>query len=125
MGLSIVGIFVNFFLVFVRGVSAGFNLAILMQQDISTGMIVLWLIHYLLILFTTILGVYFSIRFAYMVVKSLIKKKYKLIKKHFKLYCTQFIVVVLLTMLSAMLSAVVTPGIQNHLVEDSLDSPYL
>jgi len=119
MGLSIIGIFINLFLVFVRGISAGFNLAILLQHDISTGILILWLIHYLLILFTTILGVYFSIRFAYLVVISLVKKKHKLLKKYFKLYIVQFIVVVFFITLSSMLSAVVTPSIQDYLTENT------
>lgn len=119
MGLTIVGIIVNLFFIFTRGLSAGFNLAILVQQDVSIGIIILWLLHYLFLLFITILSVYFSIRFAYLIVKNLIKKKYKLIKKHLRLYVMQLIFIVLLTMISSMLSAVVTPGIQAQLAEDA------
>jgi len=118
MGLTIVGVIVNFFLIFIRGFSAGFNLAILVQQEASLGTVILWLVHYLSILFITILSVYFSMRFAYLVIKNLTKKKYKPIKKHLRLYVTQLIFIVFLTMISSMLSAVVTPGIQNRLVED-------
>ena len=125
LGLTLIGNLVNLFLIFVRGVSAGFNLAVLIEQELSTGIIVLWLFQYLLILFTTILSVYFSIRFAYLIVKSLIKKKYKLIKKHLKLYVTQLIVVTLLTMFTSMTSAVVTPMIQDRLGEGiiTLEAP--
>jgi len=116
MGLTVIGIVINLFLIFVRGISAGFNLAILVQQEVSIGIIMLWLLHYLSILFVTILSVYFSSRFAYLVIKNLLKKKYKLIKKHLRLYVTQFVFIILLTMVSSMLSAVVTPSVQHHLV---------
>ena len=120
MGLTMIGNIVNLFLIFVRGVSAGFNLAILVQQA-DTWTIVLWLFQYILILFTTILSVYFSLRFAYLVIKSLVKKKYKLIKKHFKLYVTQFIIIVVLTIFTSMLSAVTTPMIRQQMSEDGID----
>jgi len=120
MGLTIIGNIVNLFLIFVRGVSAGFNLAVLVQEggnSFGIGTVVLWLIQYILILFTTILSVYFSVRFAYLITKSLIKKKYKLIKKHLKLYATQFVVIIILTIFTSMLSAVTTPMIRNQMIE--------
>ena len=115
LGATLIGNIINLFLIFVRGVSAGFNLAVLIEQDIATSIIVLWLIQYLLILFTTILSVYFSLRFAYLMVMSLAKKKVKLIKKYIKLYVMQLMVILLLTLFTAMTSAVVTPIIQNYL----------
>jgi len=123
MGLTIIGNIVNLFLIFVRGVSAGFNLAVLVQEvgfSTDAGMILLWLIQYVLILFTTILSVYFSIRFAYLIIKSLMMKKYKLIKKYMKLYVTQFVVIIMLTIFTSMLSAVTTPIIQNQMIEDPI-----
>lgn len=119
MGLTVIGNIVNLFLIFVRGVSAGFNLAALVQGLGSggTGMIILWLIQYMFILFTTILSVYFSVRFGYLVIKSLLKKKYKLIKRHLKLYATQFVIIIMLTLFTSMLSAVTTPMIQNRMTE--------
>jgi len=120
MGVTIIGNIVNLFLIFARGVSAGFNLAILVGEvegSAGTGTIFLWLIQYILILFTTILSVYFSIRFAYLMTKSLVMKKYKLIKKHLKLYVTQFAVVIMLTIFTSMLSAVTTPVIQSRMIE--------
>ena len=116
MGLSIIGNVVNLFLVFSRGVSAGFNLAILVGE-VGGQTILLWLLQYTLILCTTILSVYFSLRFAYLMIKSLVMKKYKLIKKHLKLYATQFVVIVLLTTFTSMLSAVTTPMIRSQVVE--------
>ena len=117
MGLTLIGNLVNVFLIFVRGVSAGFNLAVLIQEEMGTGTIVLWLIQYLLILFTTILSVYFSVRFAYLMVKSLIKKRYQLIKKHLKMYVTQFVIIMVLTTFTSMLSAVATGHIQHGIIE--------
>jgi len=127
MGLTIVGNIVNLFLIFVRGVSAGFNLAVLVQEggdSFGIGTIVLWSIQYILILFTTILSVYFSIRFAYLITKSLIKKKYKLIKKHLKLYAKQFVVIIILTIFTSMLSAVTTPMVRNQMIEEPIVIDY-
>ena len=121
MGLSIVGIIVNLFLIFARGVSAGFNLAFLVQEigaSSDAWAIILWLMQYVLILFTTILGVYFSFRFAYLVIKSLIKKKYELIITHLKLYAMQFILIIVLILCTSMFTALTTPIIQNRLTEN-------
>ncbi|MCL1989364.1 MAG: stage II sporulation protein M [Defluviitaleaceae bacterium] len=118
MGLTLIGNVVNLFLIFVRGVSAGFNLAVLIREigiASGAGVILLWLMQYILILFTTILSVYFSFRFAYFMIKCLMKKKYNLIKKHIKGYARQFVVLMVLTLFSAMLSAVTTPRIQQQL----------
>ena len=119
MGLSIIGNLVTLFLVFARGVSAGFNLAVLVQS-VGVGTTVLWLTQYIMILFTTILSVYFSIRFAYLVVKSLIKRRYKLIKKHFKLYATQFVVVMVLTIFTSMFSRITAPIVQSRIIEHAV-----
>lgn len=116
MGLTIIGNLLNLFLIFTRGVSAGFNLAVLVQ-GVGLGTIILWLIQYILILFTTILSVYFSIRFAYLIIKSLTKKKYKLIKKHLKMYATQFVVVMVMVIFTSMLSSVIMPSIQYQMIE--------
>jgi len=121
MGLTIIGNIVNLFLIFARGVSAGFNLAFLVQEVGSFGSIwaiIFWLAQYILILFTTILSVYFSFRFAYLVIKSLIKKKYSLIKTHAKLYVMQFLFILVLIMVTSMFTAVTTPIIQNQISED-------
>ena len=121
MGLTVIGNIVNLFLIFARGVSAGFNLAVL-AQEVGTdgvGVIVIWLIQYMLILFTTILSVYFSIRFAYLVIKSLVKKKYKLIKKHLKRYAIQFVVIMVLTLFTSMVSTVTTPVVWGRLIRDT------
>jgi len=121
MGLTIIGNIVNLFLIFARGVSAGFNLAFLVQEVGSFGSIwaiLSWLVQYVLILFTTILSVYFSFRFAYLVIKSLIKKKYSLIKTHLKLYAMQFLFILILIMITSMFTAVTTPFIQNQISDD-------
>lgn len=114
MGLTVVGNLVNIFLIFARGISAGFNIAVL-AQEASLSILLLWLLQYLLIIFVTVLSAYFSIRFAYLMVKSIVKKKYDLMKKHLKLYATQFIVIMVLTLITSMFSAVTTPMIQNQL----------
>jgi len=121
MGLLIIGNIVNLFLIFARGVSAGFNLAILVAEIgnfSSIWTIILWIIQYGLVLFTTILSAYFSFRFAYLVIKSLVKKKYSLIKTHLKLYAMQFLFIMVLIMFTSMFTALTTPIIQNRLIED-------
>lgn len=114
MGLLVIGNLVNIFLLFMRGVSAGFNMTIV-AQNASAGVLVLWLIQYFLIIFTTILSVYFSLRFAYLVYKTLRIKKYKFLKKHLRVYATQFLFIVVLTMLSATFSRFTNPFVQEQI----------
>ena len=114
MGLTIIGNFVNIFLVFMRGVSTGFNIALIVGE-VSLGVLILWLVQHLLIIFTTILSAYFSLRFAYMVIKTVLVKKYNLLPKQFKLYATQLIVIMVLTMATAVISAITAPLIPEQL----------
>lgn len=118
-GLLIIGNIINLFFIFVRGVSAGFNLAFLLDGGISSLMFILWIIHYTAILSVTILSVYFSLRFSYLVVKSCLKKKYKLVKKHLNQYVMQLILILVLTILTSFLSFSITP-----VVTEQLDNNY-
>ena len=113
LGLTIIGNLVNIFLIFVRGVSVGFNLSML-AQEASFGVLLLWLVQYLFIILTTVLSAYFSMRFAYLVVKTLLKKRYDLLKRLFKTYATQLVIIVVLTMVTAIVSSVTTPLVQNQ-----------
>ena len=115
LGLTIIGNLVNIFLIFVRGVSAGFNMAVLIQKA-SFGVLILWLFQYLLIILTTVLSGYFSIRFAYLVIRALVLKKYALLKRHLKLYARQLVVIMVLTMITAVFSTVTTPLVQNQFI---------
>lgn len=120
LGLTIIGNVVNGFLLFARSVSMGFNLAFILgagSEASKIGLLVLWSFQSLLILFTTILSVYFSMRFAYVVVKSIVKKKYKIIKKQLKLYVTQLAVVLVLTIFTSMVTVATVPRI-THLLTD-------
>ena len=129
LGLTIIGNLVNAFLLFARGVSMGFNLAFMMgaSSDLPrTSTLLLWLLPSLLILFTTLLSVYFSVRFAYIVVKSLAKKKYKLIKKQLKRYVTQLAVVLIFSIFTSMVTAVTMPRITTLLTDhDALNTMHL
>ena len=115
MGLTVIGNLVNIFLIFVRGVSAGFNISVL-AQEASFSVLILWLIQYLLIIATTILSAFFSLRFAYLMIKSIIRKKYDLLKRHVKNYARQFVVIMVLTMMTALVSTVTTPLVQNQFI---------
>jgi len=114
MGLSIIGNLVNLFLVFNRGVGAGVILSVLTQ---TTGFItiILWLVQYLLSLFVTFLNLYFSLRLAYFVVRALLNKKHLMIKKIYKSSAKQFILIIILTTLTSIISAIVAPTIQQQL----------
>jgi uncharacterized membrane protein SpoIIM required for sporulation len=119
LGLTIIGNVVNGFLLFARGVSAGFNLAFIIgasNDATSASILLLWSFQSLLILFTTILSVYFSIRFAYLVVKCIAKKKYQIVKKQLILYITQLGVVLVLTVFTSLVTAIVTPRITQALL---------
>ena len=81
LGLTVIGVVVNLFLVFLKGVIAGFNVFFIFQtlapmQAIWTSF--LWLIQYSLILGVTILSGYFSVRFVIMAVKIIFFKKNQL-----------------------------------------------
>ncbi|MFQ9522077.1 MAG: stage II sporulation protein M, partial [Turicibacter sp.] len=90
LGLTVIGVVVNLFLVFLKGVIAGFNVFFIFQtlapmQAIWTSF--LWLIQYSLILGVTILSGYFSVRFVIMAVKIIFfKKNTTLLKKHLLYY---------------------------------------
>lgn len=115
LGLTIIGNIINLFLIFIRGISAGFNLALLADNEVSLSIILLWLAQYIFILFTTILSVYFSLRFSYLVIKSLLKKKYKLLKKYLKLYAIQLLIIAVFCMVTSILTFVITPRIQEQI----------
>lgn len=120
-GITIIGNIVNGFLLFARSVSMGFNLAFILgagSGGSNIGLLLLWSFQSLLILFTTILSVYFGMRFAYVVVKSIVKKKYKIIKKQLKLYVSQLAVVLVLTILTSVVTVATMPRI-THLLTNN------
>ena len=86
LGLTVIGVVVNLFLVFLKGVVAGFNVFFIFQtlapmQAIFTSF--LWLLQYLLILAVNILSGYFTIRFVIMAVKIIFfKKNTAILQKH-------------------------------------------
>jgi len=109
LGFTIVGNGINVLFLFMRGMSAGFNLAFLIDQGVSTATVILWFVHYFLVLVSTMFTVYFSLRFAYIVIKSVLLKKYKLVKKQAKLYVMQLVFVLVLVLFIAVASALITP----------------
>jgi len=113
LGLSGVGVIVNLFLVFLKGVIAGFNVFFIFQalspfQAILASF--LWLIQYLFILGVTILSGYFSVRFVIMAVKILFFKKNKmLLKKHLLYYFYQLVIITALTLVTAGVTYFIQP----------------
>ena len=113
LGLSGVGVIVNLFLVFLKGVIAGFNVFFIFQalspfQAILASF--LWLIQYLFILGVTILSGYFSGRFVIMAVKILFFKKNKmLLKKHLLYYFYQLVIITALTLVTAGVTYFIQP----------------
>ena len=125
LGATIIGNLVNGFLIFTRGVSAGFNLTFLIREvTFSEGadLILIWLFQHTLVLVVTIINVYFSVKFAYVVLRSVIKKQYKWIKKYARIYVNQLVVVVILTIFTSLITAAITPDISEHL--NSITEPY-
>ena len=118
LGLTGVGVIVNLFLVFLKGVIAGFNVFFIFQalspfQAILTSL--LWLIQYLLILGVTILSGYFSVRFVIMAVKILFFKKNKLLlKKHLLYYFYQLVIITVLTLLTAGVTYLIQPVVYQQ-----------
>ena len=118
LGLTGVGVIVNLFLVFLKGVIAGFNVFFIFQalspfQAILTSL--LWLIQYLLILGVTILSGYFSVRFVIMAVKILFfKKKKLLLKKHLLYYFYQLVIITVLTLLTAGVTYLIQPVVYQQ-----------
>ena len=96
LGLTVIGVVVNLFLVFLKGVVAGFNVFFIFQtlapmQAIFTSF--LWLLQYLLILAVTILSGYFTIRFVIMAVKIIFfKKNTAILQKHLLYYFYQLVI---------------------------------
>jgi len=123
LGATILGNLVNVFLIFTRGVSAGFNLTFLIREVglfAHADVIFLWLFQHLLVLLVMILNVYFSVRFAYSMIKLGMKKNYRGMKKQARIYINQLIVIFVLTVLTSLVTTAITPNMSEHLMpEDS------
>ncbi len=112
-GLTIVGVVINLFLIFLKGVIAGFNLLFIFESlPFFTALwtAVIWFIQYGLILAFTLISGYFSIRFVVVTVRILVvKKEPKLLKTHLLYYFYQLVIVMLLTLLSTSVTYVMQP----------------
>jgi len=116
-GLSIIGNIVNAGLVLMRGISAGFNLAFLFST-LGFGASLLWILQYGLILMATVFSAYFSMRFAFLVIHNLIRKRsFKLFKRHLKHYCSQLLIIVVMTLITATVTHIVNPIINDRLTQ--------
>lgn len=118
LGLTVIGVVVNLFLVFLKGVIAGFNVFFIFQtlapmQAIWTSF--LWLIQYLLILGVTILSGYFSIRFVIMAVKIIFfKKNTTMLQKHLLYYFYQLVIIMILTLVTSGITYVLQPVVYHQ-----------
>jgi len=122
LGLSIIGNLANIGLVFMRGISAGFNLAFLFAT-LGFGASLLWILQYGLVLMATVFSAYFSMRFAFLMIENLIfKRSMKLFKRHLKYYCSQLVIIVVMTLITATVSYVVNPIISDRLNNVSTES---
>lgn len=113
LGLSLVGVIVNLFLVFLKGVIAGFNVFFIFQTLSPLSALwtsFLWLIQYLLILGVTILTGYFSIRFVILIIKLVfVKKNNVLLKKHLLYYFYQLVIITALTLFTTGVTYFIQP----------------
>lgn len=118
LGLSIIGIVVNLFLVFLKGVIAGFNVFFIFQTLSPLSALItsfLWLLQYLLILGVTILSGYFSIRFVILLLKIIfVKKNNALLQKHFLYYFYQLVIVMVLTLVTSGLTYFIQPVVYHQ-----------
>jgi len=120
MGLTVIGALGNFFIMFSRGVSAGFNLAFLAHNHAGIGAITVWFFQYLLILLATALGVFWSARFSILIILNLHKSKWAQLKKHFKIYAIQLGLLFVLTILTTTLSTMTLPGVREAVVQNNI-----
>ena len=121
LGLTVIGVVVNLFLVFLvflKGVIAGFNIFFIFQtlapmQAIWTSF--LWLIQYSLILGVTILSGYFSIRFVIMIVKIIFfKKNTTILQKHLLYYFYQLVIIMILTLITSGVTYLIQPLVYHQ-----------
>ena len=121
LGATIIGNLVNVFLIFTRGVSAGFNLTFLIREVgffAHGSVIFLWLLQHLLVLLVMILNVYFSVRFAYSIFRLAVKKNYRGMKKQVRLYLHQLVVIVVFTVFTSLVTSALVPNISDYLLTD-------
>lgn len=118
LGLSIIGVIVNLFLVFLKGVIAGFNVFFIFETLPLFSAILtcfLWLVQYVLILGVTILSGYFSIRFVLLTLKLIFFKKNSImIKKHLLYYFYQLVIIMVLTLITSGVTYFIQPIIYNQ-----------
>ncbi len=118
LGLTVIGVVVNLFLVFLKGVIAGFNVFFIFQtlapmQAVWTSF--LWMIQYLLILGVTILSGYFSIRFVIMAVKIIFfKKNTAMLQKHLLYYFYQLVIIMILTLVTSGITYLLQPVVYHQ-----------
>ena len=112
-GITLVGNVMSLFMLFIRGVGAGFNLTFLIREvGFSNGgavIILAWLFQYVFVLFVTILNLYFGLRFLFHVFKCLQQKKYRRIVVDLKAYGVQMVMIIILTFFSATVTRLLQP----------------
>ena len=118
LGLSLIGVVGNLFLVFLRGVTAGFNIFFIFQTlGFVRGLWVgfLWLLQYILILGVTVLSGYFSIRFVIITIKIIWHRKgVALLKKHLLNYFYQLVIITVLTLVTTSVTYLLQPIIYTQ-----------
>ena len=118
LGLSVIGVVVNLFLVFLKGVITGFNIFFIFESmGFFAGLWTsfLWLLQYSLILGVTILSGYFSIRFVIMALKILfLRKNTSMFQKHLLYYFYQLVIIMVLTLITAGVTFFVQPVVYQQ-----------
>jgi len=118
LGLSVIGVMVNLFLVFLKGAITGFNIIFIFQTlGFYQGLWVsfLWLLQYSAILGVTLLSGYFSIRFVVMAVKIVfLRKNTAMFQKHSLYYFYQLVIIMALTLITSGLTYLIQPTIYRQ-----------
>lgn len=131
LGLTVIGVLFNLFLVFLRGVVSGVNVLFLFSNlGVEAGFWagILWMLQYLLIMAVTVLSAYFSMRFVVVAAKILfVKKRPELFKQHLLIYFYQLVIIMVLTLFTTGVTYVVQPMVfrQVQRVSQTISSPSL
>lgn len=116
LGLSIIGIVVNIFLIYMKGFILGFTLSSVVItykiKGILFSLIYIFPNELLKILVTIILGVY-SLTLSFCILRELMKKKDNNLRKIFKRYLVILGICIIIMLLSSMYEVYVLPIILN------------
>lgn len=116
LGLSIIGVFINIFLVYLRGFILGFTISSIILTYKAKGLLfnLIYIVpnELIKILLIILLGTY-SVSLSISIVKELLKKKDNNLRRVFKRYIAVLILSLILGLLTASYEAFILPNLFN------------